>query len=67
MEEDRECPGCGEVVDNAYLYCPFCGFELLVKHRCKADNDVTIMYPSGYIYCPLCGGCLRDNDSSFGN
>ncbi|HMK61120.1 MAG TPA: ATPase, T2SS/T4P/T4SS family [Dissulfurispiraceae bacterium] len=47
---ERPCEGCGMLIDQKFLFCPYCGvFRQNLCHNCKSPLE------TDWITCPSCG------------
>lgn len=53
IEEPEECPGCGQRVEGAFLYCPDCHTRL--KKACSECSKPLRLHWS---LCPYCGASV---------
>ena len=37
ISSDSRCPNCGNIIDDATRFCPFCGYDLSSKEAVKEE------------------------------
>ena len=44
-----KCAGCGHIIDNGlFVYCPYCGKEIIREEPVKAPTDIQIQFLMNY-------------------
>jgi DNA-directed RNA polymerase subunit RPC12/RpoP len=59
MQTLRFCPHCGGLLERGFLFCPYCGIELLVKPSVSQIIDP----PFAKIECIITNTSLRRLES----
>lgn len=59
-EPSRHCPRCGRALADDHAFCPGCGYEARVIHRCsRCGHDQLIREDIEAAYCMRCGEALE--------